>query len=204
MIIQKDSTSVNNLSYEQLQDRVAIKDHLQTYLGLPADQIERIALFKAADLPAQYQSQLQALHDARLEAVTIGLVPDDLWFKGDQPSESHVSQKLIIFKQGYFEKPENVDEIAWLSHELAHCQKFLDSESPEQYQADSVRPAFDDLGSEETYPNNAVEQFAFTKQFDYLKSIGKSKEDVLKMLMVDYEAKDLPFFTKLLVEVYDE
>jgi hypothetical protein len=47
-----------------------------------------------------------------------------------------------------------------------------------------------------------VEQQVFTKQFQYLKEQGKSRENVLKMLSHDYNEKDFPFFNRLLDGVY--
>ncbi|MBI2641865.1 hypothetical protein HYW87_04750 [Candidatus Roizmanbacteria bacterium] len=164
--------------------------------------VERIGLLRAKDLPKNYQAQHEALHDERLDGVTIAVVPDDLWGKGSQPSESSAEKQLILIKQSYFEAQENPDEIAWLCHELAHCQNFLDSESAEAYQKNMQTFAFDDLKTEYSYPNNPVEQFTFTKQFQYLKEQGKGREDVLAMLGKYYHEEDFPFFNRLLDSVY--
>ena len=153
-------------------------------------------------MPKNYQAQREALHDERLDGVTIAVVPDDLWIKGSQPSESSAERQLILIKQSYFEAQENPDEIAWLCHELAHCQNFLDSESPEEYQGNMQKFAFDDLKTEYTYPNNPVEQSTFTKQFQYLKENGKTREDIFTMLSKDYHEEDFPFFNRLLDSVY--
>jgi len=176
--------------------------NLREYLGLKEGDIERVSLLKAKDLPGQYQAQRESLHDEKLDGITIAVIPDDLWIKGSQPSESIAENQLILIKQSYFEAQENPDEIAWLCHELAHCQNFLDSESPEAYQSNMQKFAFEDLKTEYTYPNNPVEQFAFTKQFQYLKEQGKSREEVLTMLGKYYHEEDFPFFNKLLDSVY--
>jgi len=179
-----------------------IKQHLQKYLDLKEGAVERIGLLKAKGLPQHYQAQRETLHDERLDDVTIAVVPDDLWVKGSEPSESDAERQLILIKQSYFETQENPDEIAWLCHELAHCQNFLDSESPEEYQNNMQRFAFEDLKTEYTYPNNPVEQFTFSKQFQFLKKQGKSREDVLAMISKHYEKQDFPFFNRLLDSVY--
>ena len=191
-----------SLGLEQANDQKATKQHLQEYLDLKEGDVERVSLLKAKNLPEQYQSQREALHDERLDGVTIAVIPDDLWVKGSQPSESSAENQLILIKQNYFKTQENPDEIAWLCHELAHCQNFLDSESPEEYQGNMQRFAFEDLKTEYSYPNNPVEQFTFTKQFQYLKEQGKSREDVLAMLGEHYEEEDFPFFNRLLDGVY--
>jgi len=191
-----------SLGLEQVQESGGIKQHLQEYLGLKEGAVERVVLLKAKNLPEHYQAQREALHDERLDGVTIAVVPDDLWVKGSQPSESSAEEQLILIKQSYFEAQENPDEIAWLCHELAHCQNFLDSESPEAYQGNMQKFAFEDLKTEYTYPNNPVEQFTFTKQFQFLKEQGKSREDVLTMLSKHYHEEDFPFFNRLLDSVY--
>lgn len=193
-----------SLGLEQADTTKDLQQHLQEYLGLKEGAVERIGLLKAKNLPKNYQPQREALHDERLDSVTIAVVPDDLWVKGSQPSESSAEDLLILIKQSYFEAQENPDEIAWMIHELAHCQNFLDSESAEAYQKSMQTFAFDDLKTEYSYPNNPVEQQTFTKQFQYLKEQGKSRENVLTMLSEHYDKEDFPFFNRLLDSVYGE
>ncbi len=190
------------LGLEQVEERKDLQEYLRGYLELKEGDVERIGLSKAKDLPKNYQGQREALNDERLDKVTIAVVPDNLWVKGSQPSESHAEKQLILVKQSYFEAQENPDEIAWMLHELAHCQNFLDSESDEAYQKGAQTLAFEDLKTEYSYPNNQVEQSTFTKQFQYLKKQGKSREDVLAMLGKYYDKEDFPFFNRLLDGVY--
>ncbi len=191
-----------SLGLEQVEDQKATKQHLQEYLNLKEGDVERVSLLKAKNLPEQYQTQRETLHDERLNGVTIAVIPDDLWVKGSQPSESSAENQLILIKQSYFEAQENPDEIAWLCHELAHCQNFLDSESPEEYHGNMQKFAFEDLKTEYTYPNNPVEQHTFTKQFQYLKEQGIGRENVLTMLGKYYHEEDFSFFNRLLDSVY--
>jgi len=191
-----------SLGLEQAEGQKTTKQHLQEYLGLKESGVERVSLLKAKNLPEQYQAQREALHDERLDGVTIAVIPDNLWVKGSQPSESSAENQLILIKQSYFEAQENPDEIAWLCHELAHCQNFLDSKSPEEYQGNMQKFAFEDLKTKYSYPNNPVEQFTFTKQFQFLKEKGKSRENILEMLSYNYNKEDFPFFNRLLDSVY--
>lgn len=191
-----------SLGLEQAEDQKATKQYLQEYLGLKEGDVERMSLLKAKNLPEHYQAQREALHDERLDGITIAVIPDDLWIKGSQPSESSAENQLILIKQSYFEAKENPDEIAWLCHELAHCQNFLDSETPEEYQGNMQKFAFEDLKTEYTYPNNPVEQRTFTKQFQFLKDHSKSRDDVLAMIAKYYDEEDFPFFNRLLDSIY--
>lgn len=193
-----------SLNIEQTDKTKNLQQHLQKYLELKEDVVERIGLLKAKNLPKNYQAQREALYDERLDNVIIAVIPDDLWIKGNQPSESNAENQLILIKQSYFETQEKPDEIAWMIHELAHCQNFLDSKSTEAYQKNMQTFAFNDLKTEYSYPNNLVEKHAFTKQFQYLKKQGKSKENVLSMLNEHYNKEDFPFFNRLLDYVYEK
>lgn len=58
-----------------------------------------------------------------------------------------------------------------------------------------------DLEGEYPYPNNLVEKYTFSKQFEYLKKQGKSREDILGLLKKYYKEENMPFFRRLLDEV---
>lgn len=232
---------------KQAPEQNEIEQHLEEYLELKEGATEKIELLKAKDLPKKYQAEREFFHDERLDKVTIAVVPDDLWTKKSQPSESSAEKQLILIKEGYFEKQENPDEIAWLCHELAHCQNFLDTESSKEYQKNMQKFVFEDIaqyttvrrkdleqelslierkgGNEQTinslrkildstdkniikrpvyYPNNPVEQHAFTSQFQFLKNQGKSREDILAMISKHYDKKDFPFFNRLLDSIYEK
>ncbi|MBU0458181.1 hypothetical protein KJ652_05620 [Patescibacteria group bacterium] len=204
--LAKISETRASLGLEPASGEADIKQYFIKDPRIEHDDVERINILKVKDLPEHYQTRLKALNDERLNEIFIAIIPDDIWgkIKGSQPSQSHAEIGLISFRQSYFEAQNNPDEIAWLLHELAHCQNFLDSESPEMYQANQKRPAFKDLESEYPYPNNQVEQATFTKQFQYLKERGKSREDVLAMISKYYDEVDFPFFNRLLDNVFGE
>jgi hypothetical protein len=187
---------------QKLEGKKTKKEYIKEYLELKESDLEKIILLKAKDLPKHYQKQLEYFQDERLSDVTISVIPDDLWIKGEQPSESNAETQLIFIKQSYFETQKDPDEIAWLCHELAHCQNFLDSKSPKNYQDNMTKFAFNDLKTKYTYPNNLVEEFAFTKQFKLLKDRGKTKEDILRMIKKYYKEDDFPFFNRLLNNIY--
>lgn len=191
-----------SLGLEKSNSNQAIQQYLKNYLELKDGDIEKLELLKAKDLPKNYQKQLEALNDKRLDNINIAIIPDNLWVKGSQPSESDAENNLILMKQSYFETKENPDEIAWMVHELTHCKTFLDSATPEDYQKNMEKFAFDDLKTEYSYPNNPVEQATFTKQFQFLKEEGKNREDIVKMISSYYHEEDLPFFNRILDGVY--
>ena len=90
---------------------------------------EEAVFIKVANLPPQYQKGYDFINDPRLADITIGIVPDEAWEKGDQPSESDAEKGLILFKKSYY---EGNDDIGWMVHELSHCQRYKNE--PNTYQ----------------------------------------------------------------------
>lgn len=125
-----------------------------------------------------------------------------MWHKGSQESESDPAKNLILFKKSYFENKDKPDEIAWLSHELAHCQEFLNSINPQDYEDKMNIPAYFSINTEFTYPNNLIEREAFLRQFQFLKEKGKSRIEILDLISNYYSHEDLTFFEKVLDEIY--
>lgn len=195
---------IQQLKQNGLEKKKTIEEVISSSLGIEKKDIEKINLLNAQNLSDYYKLEYMTLQDKRLENVVFAIVPDELWVKGIQPSESSAENQLIIIKKSYFESQQNPDEIAWLVHEFAHCQNFLDSNSPEDYRKKSETFAFDDLKTNDSYPypNNKVEQYTFTKQFQFLKEQDKSKEDILIMLSQYYKEENMPFFNRLLDNIY--
>ncbi len=202
--ISKLAEARASLGLEQSDGKDDLRKYFKEYLELKEGDAEKIELIKAKELPRDYQEQLESFNDQRLGSITIAVIPDNLWVKGSQPSESDAEKGLISIKQSYFEKSEKPDEIAWLTHEFAHCQNLLDSKTASDYEKSMQTQAFADLKLEGTYPNNIVEQQTFTKQFKFLQEQGKNREDIIKMISLYYDKEDMPFFDKLLDNVYEK
>lgn len=186
------------------EDKIAdIKRYLVRYLELRPDQdIDGVRFEAAADLPGEYGDQYRFLDDSRLAGVEVAVVPDGLWVKGIQPSESHAEKGLILIREGYYDRPERHvrDQAAWLTHELAHVQRSLDR-GPDDYRKDSDEPAFDDIGLN-GYPNNKVEEHAFTRQLEYLKTRGIGRDAAAALLREQYDPEDFRFLDRILDRVY--
>jgi len=176
---------------------VEIKKHLKDYLELEEGDLASLEVLQTEKLPAQYQEQLKFLNDQRLKDVQVVVVPDKLWHKGKQPSESHASRQMVLFNQKYF---ETQDDSAWACHEFAHCQKYLDQ--PDDYEKQMQTPAFPEIASEYNYPNNQVELFTFSKQFEFLKQKGLSRNEVMTMIAEQYDEEHFVFFNKVLDKIY--
>lgn len=198
----------NNIENEnKTEDRKVALDkeifnYLKSFLKLKDGDAEKIESLKARDLLGDYKKQLEFVNDKRLDNVNIVIIPDDLWIKGKQPSESDAENNIILIKQSYFKAEKKPDEIAWMTHELGHCQVFLDSKDSEDYQKKMEEFAFTDIETEYSYPNNLVEKVAFTKQFQFLKEQGKSRESIIEMIKKYYQEEDMAFFDKVLNSVF--
>lgn len=179
-----------------------LKNFLQKTFGFNDKNVEKIVFYKVSELPSYYSEQLKNFDQDILET-DIAVIPDNAWRKENQPTESLAENNLIIIKENYFNDKENQDEIGWITHELAHCEEFAESEDAKEYETKRKTQAFTDVDTEGTYPNNLVEKHAFSKQFRYLKSIGKEKQDVWEMLKQYYGKEDFPFFEKLLNRIFD-
>ncbi|MFH1046698.1 MAG: hypothetical protein V1738_00180 [Patescibacteria group bacterium] len=181
------------------EKRAAIKRYVQEYLGLENEAADAVELIGPESFPELYRKQFEFLNDERLKKIQLGIVPTESWHKGKQPSESHADRGLVLFSEDYF---QGEDKSAWLAHELSHCAKFEDEKGSEGYQRASETPAFEDLAGEVPYPNNQVEQYAFSRQFEYLKQQGVEREEIRRMLEEHYEEVDMPFFERLLERAY--
>lgn len=183
---------------------VATREYLQRYLEIEGEVAEKIFILEAKSLPDHFQEQYKFLNDDRLVKVLIAVVPDDLWVKGSQPSESHAERQLIVFKESYFRETEKPDEVAWMCHEFAHCKKALDSESEQAYFDDMRTSAYPDIASEYNYPNNLVEEYTFSEQFTFLRSRGISREQIITKMAEEYpDPLDQAFLNRVLDNVFN-
>lgn len=175
---------------------------LQDYLNLSDSQLGELDLLKVKEVGAEYHDQIKGFSDDRIKNIELVIVPDKMWHKGSQESESDPAKNLILFKKSYFENKDKPDEIAWLSHEFAHCQEFLNSINPQDYEDKMNIPAYFSINTEFTYPNNLIEREAFLRQFQFLKEKGKSRIEILDLISNYYSHEDLTFFEKVLDEIY--
>lgn len=103
---------------------------------------------------------------------------EEYWkeFYGSNPSKSVVEPKTIILKKEKFEEEKISDEnLSWIVHEVGHLSfyDFLDDKAGE-YMAG--------VEKQQKYTETAMESIAFQTQLDYLKSLGKTKEDCLAFM----------------------
>ncbi len=163
----------------------AIDSFLQGYLDLKNQaEINEIKILQISSLRGEFQEQIKFLADESLQDVMIVVVPDELWIKGIQPSESIAERNLVLFKESYF---DGLDSLAWLIHELGHVQSFR------QLKHEGYKKVI-----RSNYPDNEVERRAFSQQFAYLRKKGLSEEEILSYLSRDYNEQELKFLKSLI------
>lgn len=194
----------NKLAGNDFDAEKSRQKYLAEYMGIDIQDAEKIKFVEAdnlRDYSEHYNEQYKYLKDNRLENIKIGIVPDDTWKKGSQPTESLANDFLILVKESYF-KNEKPDRLAWVLHELAHCKYFYGVGSSEEYEENREKLAFVDIETE-SYPNNIIEKYTFTEQFKFLKEEGETREQVVEMLREYYDDEtDFLFFDKILDEIY--
>lgn len=185
----------------EIQKPDDLRNYLDNYLrdnGIEAPEIKIIA---HGEMPDDFRRQYEDFNDPRLDNVRIAVIPK-FW----KISESHADKQIILFSTEYLGRE---DKMKWLTHELAHCQKFLDIElkdglsKKEAYERGMNTPAFPDITTEDNYPNNIVEEYAFAKQIEALRKAGVSQEEALAMFEDYYQdEKDLVFINRVIKKIY--
>ncbi|MBI4281410.1 hypothetical protein HY625_01170 [Candidatus Uhrbacteria bacterium] len=107
-----------------------------------------------------------------ISVIVIVIDNEEYWknFYGSNPSKSVPEPKTIILKKEIFEQEDISEEnLSWIVHEIGHLSfyDFLDDKTGE-YMAG--------VEKEQKYTETAMESIAFQVQVDYLKSLGKTKE----------------------------
>jgi hypothetical protein len=103
---------------------------------------------------------------------------EEYWnaFFGSNPSKSVVEPKTIILKKEIFESESVSDEdLSWIVHEVGHVSfyDFLD---------DKKDGYMEDVQNKQKYTDTAMESVAFGVQVDYLKSLGKTRQECLSFM----------------------
>ena len=166
------------------------------FAGNP-EAVEQVSIIDTGNVPERYRAQIDFQRDPVAPIPLIAVIPNAVWQKS-QPTESSAEHNLVLFRADYWEEG---DDIAWMTHELGHCERF--QTQPAEYTKDQQEFAIGTIVSEHPYPNNKVEEYAFTKQFNFLRQKGTTRAEVLKLLETYYsEPSDFAFFNELLDRVY--
>lgn len=103
---------------------------------------------------------------------------EEYWknFYGSNPSKSVAEMKTIILKKELFECEDISEEnLSWIVHEIGHLSfyDFLDDKKDEYMR---------EVRERQKYAATAMESIAFQEQLNYLKSLGKTREDCLAFM----------------------
>ncbi|MFZ1627037.1 MAG: hypothetical protein WAT81_04510 [Candidatus Moraniibacteriota bacterium] len=186
-----------------------VRTFLNGYIEGTPEAKKGIKLLRGDELPTFFKRQFEFFQNQELATVVVAVVPDTLWNKS-QPTESDAENGVILVSQRYFALADGEDrkedevwqtELGWLSHEYGHCEKYLLDK--EQYAKQAELQAYPDIAVA-VYPNNQNEVHAFRRQFAWLRSQGKTEEEILDVLKKEYAPEETVFFKRVMEEAKRE
>ncbi|MBU1180155.1 hypothetical protein KJ885_04385 [Patescibacteria group bacterium] len=114
-----------------------------------------------------------------LSNLNVVLIEDEKYWKaffGTNPSKSSFDINTIILKKDIFSDKDISDEqLSWLVHEIGHIKVYDMLE-------DNLKNYENIFRESGEYINTSMESVAFQAQFDFLKSVGKSKEECVDFI----------------------
>jgi len=174
---------------EAIQDAETHRAEIESQGGNAGEIIENYERFKDfKDFEIKRTEDLKHwdkiksfLENSNLKAEGIRVIVidnEEYWknFYGSNPSKSVVEPKTIILKKEVFEQEDISEEnLSWIVHEIGHLSfyDFLDDKKGEYMAGVEER---------QKYTETAMESIAFQTQMDYLKSIGKTREQCLTFM----------------------
>jgi hypothetical protein len=171
--------------------------------------LENVEIKRMSELP--YWNKISKfLADQKISDTEVILIDDEKRWKdiyGSNDSKSSHKPMAIILKKEIFDNENISDEnISWLVHEMGHTEFYKSlggklDEYIEEYHAKGE------------YTDSAMEEAAFKLQFEFLKSLGKTKTDCITVVEnylrksfggeeKDSQAKELEHIKKYLDAVF--
>jgi len=141
---------------------------------------ESFQVKKLSDLP--YWKKIDKfLADKGIADKEVILIDDEKKWKsvyGSNDSKSSFKPKAILLKKEVFNQENISDEnISWLIHEIGHIEFYKNL-------GDKLDDYMDNFSKSGEYTSSTMESAAFQLQFEYLKSVGKTKEECLNFLQL--------------------
>lgn len=171
MFTEKFNNS-KNLESER-EKKVQNTSESENYVNENLKNFKHVETKKISDLP--YWGKIKNfLANKGIEDREIIVVDDnERWNEiyGSNNSKSSHKPEAIILKRGIFDK-ENIsyESISWLIHEVGHIEFYKSlGEKLDEY--------MEKYHAEGKYSDSEMESSAFQLQFEFLKSVGKTKDE---------------------------
>lgn len=144
-----------------------VKDNLQRF--------EKVEIKKMSELPfwSRINKFLASKNIADGEVIIID--DEDKWksiFGSNNSKSSHAPMAIILKKEIFDREDISDDNAAWLVHEVGHIEFYKSL-------GDKLDAYMREYHVKGEYTNSSMEEAAFKLQFEFLKSIGKTKDECL-------------------------
>jgi len=169
-IIDQEKMNKIKEKLKETETEIYVKENLKNF--------ENFQIKKLSELP--YWNKIDKFLAGKGIADNEVIIVDDeeKWksIYGSNDSKSSSKPKAIILKKEVFGQENISDEnISWLIHEIGHMEFYENlGEKLEEY--------MDNFFKSGEYTSSTMESAAFQLQFEYLKTIGKTKEECLNLL----------------------
>lgn len=147
----------------------------KTYVKENLKNFENVEIKKISELP-YWNKMSKFLTDKKIVDREVVIVDDNEKWKsiyGSNDSKSSHEPMAIILKREIFENENISDEnMSWLIHEIGHTEFYKSL-------GDKLDEYMEEYHIKGEYTNSEMERDAFRLQFEFLKSIGKTKAECL-------------------------
>lgn len=147
----------------------------QTYVKENLKNMDNVEIKKTSELPF-WNKISKFLTDNKIVDREVIIIDDEKNWKsiyGSNDSKSSHKPKAIILKKEIFDNENISDENAsWLIHEMGHINFY-------EKLGNKLDEYMEEYHAKGEYTNSAMEKDAFQLQFEFLKSVGKTKMECL-------------------------
>jgi hypothetical protein len=162
-----DQDKINKIkeTLETAEAKIYAKENLRDF--------ESVEIKKMSELP--YWNRISKfLGDKKIADREVIIINDEKRWEsiyGSNDSKSSPKPKAIILKKEIFGK-ENISDVnvSWLIHEIGHMEFYKGL-------GDKIDEYMEEYHKKGEYTDSDMEKSAFVLQFEYLKSIGKTKDE---------------------------
>ncbi len=154
------------------------KNETKSYVEENLKDFENVEVKKMSELP-YWEKINKFLGDKGITESEVIIIGDEEKWKsiyGSNDSKSSSKPKAIILKKEIFDQENISDEnMSWLIHEIGHIEFYKSlGEKLDEY--------MEEYHKKGEYTSSEMEKEAFKIQFEFLKSIGKTKEECLDFI----------------------
>jgi hypothetical protein len=174
---RENQADIDAEKIEGLKESLRMTD-MEKYVKGNLQDFENVEIKKLSELPF-WNKINKFLADKKISDGEVIIIGDEERWRslyGSNDSKSSHRPMAIILKKEIFDQ-EDISEgnMAWLIHEIGHLEFYKDL-------GDKLDAYMEEYHASGEYTNSAMEKQAFELQFEFLKSIGKTKAECLDFI----------------------